>query len=353
MAEAAAVARELRRRSVRGCAARRRCSSRASATALSLLARAGARGARARPAGARASARCTRQVAARSSAARCAPAQPRLRRARAPPARRARRRARARGRATPCAPPSTRSRCSRSRTRSRCSSARARRSSAPRLRAQLRAQVLDCARPQAHIRARRTARHGHALCRAGRGARPRARATPSCSRARRSRTARDHRGADRRGAGRAAAGGARGAARASDSRCACRSRRGSARRCSRTRTCATRSALAQRRDRLRAPHRGPRRRCSSALYTGMSAMMDIVDPRERMPLNLEVEQLARRPGRSRARCCARRRGSCSITWSSASWRRPTRASTPSSAWRAKPARRATCGACRCSARCAR
>jgi tetratricopeptide (TPR) repeat protein len=29
-----------------------------------------------------------------------------------------------------------------------------------------------------------------------------------------------------------------------------------------------------------------------ALYTGMSAMMDIVDPRERMPLNLEVEALA-------------------------------------------------------------
>ncbi len=30
----------------------------------------------------------------------------------------------------------------------------------------------------------------------------------------------------------------------------------------------------------------------TALYTGMSAMMDIVDPRERLPLNLEVEQLA-------------------------------------------------------------
>ena len=29
-----------------------------------------------------------------------------------------------------------------------------------------------------------------------------------------------------------------------------------------------------------------------ALYTGMSAMMDIVDPRERLPLNLEIEQLA-------------------------------------------------------------
>ncbi len=33
-----------------------------------------------------------------------------------------------------------------------------------------------------------------------------------------------------------------------------------------------------------------------ALYTGMSAMMDIVDPAERLPLNLEVEQLAQQRG---------------------------------------------------------
>jgi hypothetical protein len=33
-----------------------------------------------------------------------------------------------------------------------------------------------------------------------------------------------------------------------------------------------------------------------ALYTGMAAMMDIVDPRERLPLNLEVEQLAQAAG---------------------------------------------------------
>ena len=33
-----------------------------------------------------------------------------------------------------------------------------------------------------------------------------------------------------------------------------------------------------------------------ALYLGMAAMMDIVDPRERMPLNLEIEQLAEQAG---------------------------------------------------------
>jgi hypothetical protein len=41
---------------------------------------------------------------------------------------------------------------------------------------------------------------------------------------------------------------------------------------------------------------GDRATLLEALYTGMAAMMDIVDPRERMPLNLEVEKLAAEAG---------------------------------------------------------
>lgn len=43
---------------------------------------------------------------------------------------------------------------------------------------------------------------------------------------------------------------------------------------------------------------GDRQALLEAIYTGISAMMDIVEPRERLPLNLEVEQLAHEQGDS-------------------------------------------------------